>query len=392
MQIRDGKYLTYCTNIHPGESWEDTFESLINYTLKVKAEVSPKASFGIGLRLSNQAAGELLSQNNLELFDTWLGQNDCKIVTVNGFPYGQFHHEKVKENVHKPDWFTSERKVYTENLIKILNRLKNTSNEVGISTSPIGYKFNYESVDIKSVKKYAAISFIDLAEQLLSIESMTKKHVHIDIEPEPDGIIENSDELIAFFENELKSEATKRGKAIVDSFKRYITICFDVCHFAVEFEDISNSISKFKNSGIKIGKVQLSSAIRILPDEERKYDLKLLDEFIESTYLHQVVMMRKNGELIKLNDLYLLKLLNSAVLNQISEIRSHFHVPLFIEKYLKIESTQQYVTQMLNQFDNIECLHWEIETYTWEVLPKNLKLPISESIARELKWCLALIK
>lgn len=32
--------------------------------------------------------------------------------------------------------------------------------------------------------------------------------------------------------------------------------------------------------------------------------------------------------------------------------------------------------------------HLEVETYTWEVLPKALKKDIGGSITRELKWAL----
>ena len=153
MYVRNNKFLTYCTNIHPGESWLETFENLEKYLLNVKNKINNNEKFSIGLRLSNQAATELLENQNIQNFDLWLLKNSCEIITINGFPYGNFHHEKVKENVHKPDWFSLERKNYTEKIIKIINSLKNTSQEVGISTSPIGYKFSYEQIDLKAVKK-----------------------------------------------------------------------------------------------------------------------------------------------------------------------------------------------------------------------------------------------
>jgi len=49
-------HLTYCTNIHPGETWTETFNNLKQYIPKIKAEVSSDAPFGIGLRLSDLAS------------------------------------------------------------------------------------------------------------------------------------------------------------------------------------------------------------------------------------------------------------------------------------------------------------------------------------------------
>lgn len=34
------------------------------------------------------------------------------------------------------------------------------------------------------------------------------------------------------------------------------------------------------------------------------------------------------------------------------------------------------------------CAHLEMETYTWEVLPPALRLPIEEQLVREYAWTL----
>jgi len=71
----------------------------------------------------------------------------------------------------------------------------------------------------------------------------------------------------------------------------------------------------------------------------------------------------------------------------VERIRVHFHVPVFIEQYGYLASTQQEIKNTLawlkkNKISN----HWEVETYTWTVLPDDLRFDLPASIAREMQW------
>ena len=123
MLITPHHHLSYCTNIHPGETWEAVFQSLKAHTLPLKAQLSPDNSFGIGLRLSDQASRDILEGNKLAEFKEWLFQQDMYVFTMNGFPYGGFHRVVVKDAVHQPDWTTPERMAYTQRLFHILGQL-----------------------------------------------------------------------------------------------------------------------------------------------------------------------------------------------------------------------------------------------------------------------------
>ena len=81
MQIKNGIHLAYCTNIHRGEGWNETFHGLNEYTLKVKEKVSQSDPFAIGLRLGYKAALELseTGSGNLDEFIKWLDHNNCYI-------------------------------------------------------------------------------------------------------------------------------------------------------------------------------------------------------------------------------------------------------------------------------------------------------------------------
>src|SRR3712207_3906977 len=116
-------HLSYCTNIHAGESWDAHFAALQQFVPEVKKAVAPNQSYGIGLRLSNEASLSLAAEKNLKSFKDWLQQQDCYVYTMNGFPYGGFHNTIVKDGVHTPDWVTRERVDYTIRLAEILAAL-----------------------------------------------------------------------------------------------------------------------------------------------------------------------------------------------------------------------------------------------------------------------------
>ena len=64
MHLDHNHHLSYCTNIHPAETWSETLGALKEHTLKVRAEVCPEEQpYAIGLRLSAGAANELLEVN-----------------------------------------------------------------------------------------------------------------------------------------------------------------------------------------------------------------------------------------------------------------------------------------------------------------------------------------
>ena len=97
MRLDHGIHLAYCTNIHRGESWGETFAGLRDHALRVKQRVCPDEPYSIGLRLGHDAAQELRHGDGvLDEFRRWMDENDCYVFTINGFPYGRFHGGRVK--------------------------------------------------------------------------------------------------------------------------------------------------------------------------------------------------------------------------------------------------------------------------------------------------------
>ncbi|MCC5905043.1 MAG: metabolite traffic protein EboE [Balneolaceae bacterium] len=392
-----GLHLSYCSNVHPGESWPETLAQLKKHVPELKKRLSPDQPFGVGLRLSAAAAQELLAGHEMDQFKSWLKDEDLYVFTLNGFPYGSFHRERVKDEVYKPDWQSEKRFKYTANLINILAELLPDNVDGSISTSPISYKYWGQSEEeIQQIIAQSSVYFADLADIMAKIYRDNQTEIHIAIEPEPDCLIENSKETIDYFTNHLFPEGSKhlaeklsisRTKA-EEILRRHIGVCYDTCHFALEYEHPSRAIDEFRAAGIRISKTQISAALKVaLSDStsEREKISNQLQKFVEPVYLHQTIERHSDGSLHQYRDLP--QALEKIHTTDAVEWRIHFHVPVFHREFNGLHSTQDEITESLNVLlDSEICTHYEIETYTWEVLPDHLKADLTDSIEREFRW------
>lgn len=354
---------------------------------------------GVGLRLSNIASQEIVEGDQLHLFKAWLQENNLYVFTLNGFPYGGFHRTHVKDDVHKPDWTTDDRLAYTCRIFDILSYLLPEGMEGGISTSPLSYRHWYKGDEIGLEKAWETgiLNFAKLAIHLHKIHKDKGQLLHVDIEPEPDGLLENTEEVVEFYNQRLIPIAGKYLQEQLEISKeeaealiyQHIQICYDVCHFAVVYEKPADTFERWKAEGIKIGKVQISAALKAeFPQEEaeRKGIVTAFEGLNESTYLHQVVARNQDGELRHFNDLP--EALPTIWEPNTAEWRTHFHVPIFIDTYDKLQSTRSTIEEVL-AYEGYISDHWEVETYTWEVLPEEIRFDLGASIEREMKWVLA---
>jgi hypothetical protein len=394
-------HLTYCTNIHPGETWADHFAQIKQHVPGIKKTIAPGQSFGIGLRLANTASLELRKEENLKAFQQWLKEEDCYVFTMNGFPYGGFHNTVVKDKVHEPDWTTADRVQYTIRLAQILAALLPDGMEGGISTSPLSYRYWHQEDDKEGIFQTATLHMLQVVEQLAQIKKTTGKIIHVDIEPEPDGLLQNGDEffewyinyLIPFGTTYLKDKWNCSGTEAANAIRDHVQLCYDVCHFAIGFENPDLILKRAEANSIKVGKIQISAALKAVlgEGEKRETVINAFKQFNEPTYLHQVIAKAKDGSLQYFADLP--PALEKADDPSMSEWRAHFHVPLFIEDYGVLQSTQEEIVTVLSkQMEQPFSTHLEVETYTWDVLPEELKLPMSQSIIRELQWVLQTLK
>jgi hypothetical protein len=382
MRLNNAWHLAYCTNIHRGETWEETFSALKTHTLGVRDRVSPADPFAIGLRLSQRAASELSTGKNLTDFRRWLEANRCYVFTINGFPYGQFHGTRVKEQVYAPDWTTLERLSYTNLLFDLVAELVPAGVEGSVSTLPGSFKpFITELAQRKRIISHlwACVEHIERLEQ------RTGKRFHLGLEPEPLGLFENTSETLAFFD-EVRAARPGDGR-----WQERLGVNYDACHFAIQFEEAGDALSRLRAAGLRISKLHLSSALRLQPSAVVRERLR---GFVEPTYLHQVIARGVDGRLTRFVDLP--EALDAAAQQDFlsapasDEWRVHFHVPLHWSGDGIFQNTRGHLEQVFAELhrDPSLCRHLEIETYTWEVMPGALRArSVVDQIAAEYAWC-----
>lgn len=383
--------LTYCTNIHPGESWAAMSDALARHVPGIKAAVSPDGPFGLGLRIAADAAATLADPSaRAELADILEGTGTY-LFTINGFPYGSFHGSRVKENVYAPDWSAPERLSYTGRLAELLAELLPEDVGMGsISTVPVTFR---DWADERCLEA-AVEHLVAHAALLVDIERERGRHIALALEPEPCCFLETIEETVRFFEDRLfvrsacRRLADRAGMSMAgteESLRRHLGVCYDVCHAAVEFEDAAGSFAMLERAGIAIPKLQLSSALRIAAmDGDAAAALK---QFDEPVYLHQVVERGPKG-LTRYLDLP--EALAEARHAEGLEWRVHFHVPVFLADLEAFSTTQNFLKEVIALHRKRPISpHLEVETYTWDVLPPEYRtVEVGEAIARELNWVL----
>ena len=371
MKLRDNPplHLTYCLNIHPGETWEENLAAIHSNATKVRDAVAKKGvPFGLGLRLGNVAACSLMEKTALDSFRDFLAEQNMYIFTLNGFPYGAFHGKPVKEAVYQPDWRTRERRDYTIVLADILAALLPEGVPGSISTVPCSYKDW-----IKSDNDIALMvrNLEECAGHLALIEQRTGRHISLALEPEPDCFLETTKDILNFFKEHL----------VKSRILPHLGVCFDTCHLAVQFENLENSLRSLLAAGISVPKIQLSAALKTPVTEPALHEL---EKYCDSVYLHQVRTMDSSGAITRYKDLSP-ELLGRLRDSSTGELRAHFHVPLYLAGAGCLESTVQDLTPAFFKTALAAAIpHLEIETYTFDVLPPELRsVSVTDSIARD---------
>lgn len=390
-QLSGNVHLTYCTNIHAGQSWQDIRASLDEYVPAIKSSVAQSQPMGIGLRLSGEAAAVARQPEALASFRDQLSVLGAYVFTINAFPFGPFHGVRVKEDVYLPDWRDRERVAFTANSAAVLAGILPDGIEGSISTVPGAFKPNGRSSEaVAAMARNLMMAVADLVD----LKRRTGKHIALALEPEPCCFLETTDESIAFFEGALLKPETLdmlggitgvgRSEAEI-LLRRHLGICYDVCHGSVEYEDTVAALDRLLAAGIAIPKIQLSAAMRIPAMTKGLIDAVM--RYNDGVYLHQSIV-RSGDNLSRHVDL------PDAVTafgegQADGEWRIHCHVPVFLADLGEISSTRSDLVATLAALrQRTRSSHLEVETYTWDVLPDNIRTGSkSADIAREIAFC-----
>jgi sugar phosphate isomerase/epimerase len=371
--------LGYCTNVHPGRSVAEVEAGLDRYTVNVAREFGqPLAA---GLWLAEPVVRELLSApDGVARFAGGLKRRGLTCHTLNAFPYGDFHSERVKEKVYLPDWTQPQRLAYTEQCANVLAALLPDGVEGSISTVPLGFKGFTHPADFTA---RSGEQLIELARRLAALRERTGRLVRLAIEPEPYCVLETTDEAIAFFQ-QLWNRAETSGA--IDAVRTHLGLCFDICHQAVEFENIGESIGALDRAGVRINKVHISCAIQLDRPSTNADARSALKRYVEPRYLHQTFARSASGRIARAIDLTeRLATEPEAEFLAADAWRVHFHVPVNAERLGPLATTRPMLAEALSSVAALPYApHLEVETYTWEVLPGAGPADLVNGLTKEL--------
>ncbi|MEU3183424.1 metabolite traffic protein EboE [Streptomyces sp. NPDC006923] len=362
-------HLSYCTNVHPAENLDGVLAQLRDHCEPVRRRLG-RDRLGIGLWLAKNAARTLINDPSvLRGLRAELDRRGLEVVTLNGFPYEGFGAEEVKYRVYKPDWADPERLAHTSDLARLLAALlPDDVTEGSVSTLPLAWRTEFDDASARTAR--AALTA--LAERLDALEELTGKSIRIALEPEPGCTVETTADAI---------------RPLTDIASDRIGICVDTCHLATSFEDPATALDALEAARIPIPKAQLSAALHA--EQPHRPEVRAaLAAFAEPRFLHQT-RARTAAGLQGTDDLD--EALGGGALPDDTPWRSHFHVPLHAPPAPPLTSTlpvlQDALTRLVGRAEP-RTRHLEVETYTWQALPPELRPrsrgQLADGIAAEL--------
>jgi hypothetical protein len=383
----------YCTNVHPGTTLPAIYENLARVSVPVQQQRTNGLPLGVGLWICEAATAA--GDRHWQELAVWLSRHHLLPYTLNGFPQQDFHQPVVKHRVYQPPWWSPERLSYTLRLIEILDLLLPAGAVGSISTLPLGWPAG-GSANIQALRhpaeelQRAAEQLQQVAAVLERLENERGRRIVLAIEPEPGCILGDCAQLRWFYDRYLSSGVSG------DRNRRYLGVCFDICHAAVMREDPARELQALKELGIPLGKVQVSSAIAIdwdlLDGQQRLEAFEQLSTFAEDRYLHQTSLRAGPVHSVRLLEDLPEALASVPEPRQLrGSWRVHFHVPIFCERLGVLQTTQSEIRQTLRYLRQPHADwftgHWEVETYAWGVLPPGaVPMELPEAIGRELAW------
>ncbi|MGP3775257.1 metabolite traffic protein EboE [Streptomyces sp. SDT5-1] len=365
-------HLAYCTNVHPAETLDGVIAQLRDHCEPVRRRLG-RDRLGIGLWLAKDAARALVADPAaLRGLRTELDRRGLEVVTLNGFPYEGFGAAEVKYRVYKPDWADEERLTHTVDLARLLGALLPADATEGtVSTLPLAWRTAQQPDRAERARRHLRT----LAERLDTLETVTGRSIRVGLEPEPGCVVETTGDAVGPLTDIARTDR--------------VGLCLDTCHLATSFEQPDAALDALAAADVPVVKAQLSAALHAehpgLPEVRAA-----LGAFDEPRFLHQT-RARADGTLHAVDDLGAALAADGHALPRDVPWRAHFHVPLHAAPAAPLTSTLDVLKDTLTRLVGGACpltRHLEVETYTWQALPPELRprgsRQLAEGIAAEL--------
>lgn len=377
--------LSYCTNVHPGRTVAEVIDGLTTYSAEVQRQLDfPMAA---GLWLSASVIRELTGNaDQMEQLAQVLWQHDLCCYTLNTFPYGDFHSERVKEQVYLPDWASSKRINYTEQCAAILGQLLPEGGEGSLSTVPLGGRMNPRDPDFHAV---CFSHLIRLAKYLHHLFETTgrafdwgwNRNRCATCPARSDGHCPCS----------RVCSRRRKGWAVSRWFVSTSGLVSTSAIRQLSLKMWLNRLSSLSSRGIRINKVHITNAVELLNPSENSAGREVLRQFVEPRYLHQTYARFADGRIETRLDLTLADIQREPAdeFMQAASWRVHFHVPIFAETLGALATTREDLAAALRKVATLTYApQLEVETYTWPVMPGEMASdspPLADRIAQELR-------
>ena len=427
--------LGYSTNVHPGETLEQVYDFLREFTIPIGRRVfgppgeqcpaiptphgpaqrtsrsdgrhgeradsktQSAVQAGLELRLGIGSARELGTQRARREFREFLDESGLVLFSVNAFPLLDFHAKRVKEQVYKPSWLEADRGRWTSRIARIVAELSPPDIEPSIST--LGGCYRREAHDDRSFRKFAAVAAKCL-ETFAELEREGRP-MCLAFEPEPETTFETCQDVITFFEEYLLPRAFETWKRfgnrsrIEETLRRVFAVNYDTCHLSVLFEDQIRNLRSLEKAGIRLGKLHITNAVSLRSPHRSPAAYQDFRGMNEPRYFHQFCGVDARGR-VTWRDLDLDRLprrLDRSRDPDVAELRSHFHVPLYLRKFRRLYTTHEETTAAIDEVVRRgTCRHLVLETYTWPLLTgrDDWRGKLTRGIAREFRWLLAVLE
>lgn len=392
--------LTYCLNVHPSYTLDNVRESIQRYTIPLRHRLDIDGPMGLGLRLSFQTVKKLRNNpDELDEFRAFLRENNFYVFTLNAFPAGKFQDDGVKEEVYRPTWLEEDRVQYTKWAGNLLVQfLEDTDRDFGtVSTLPGTFR---EWGDSDRTWNHILGNFLRMVYHFHKKWEETGNRIQLCIEPEPFCSFESTDDILRFFNEFLFENGIRQYldafEMTEDEARKMITdhlgICFDASHLSVQYEQLPESLDRIQQAGIDIGKMQISAAPALLSPSRKPEAADSFLKMAEDRFLHQTYGQDAEGTIHSIKDLSRLNGDRLEEWEQFEEWRTHFHVPVFVERMENILTTQEFLQEGLKYaLEETEIPHFEIETYSWNVLPITTRSSLgitnlTDVLEKEFDW------
>jgi len=393
-------HVGYSTNVHPGEDLAAVRGSLRDFTAAIRRRVFGERPCGLELRIGIGSARELESSRARSAFREFLAEQGLVLFSVNAYPLSDFHARRVKETVYQPSWADAERARWTNRIGRIVDDL--APDGLGVSVSTLGGCFRGHGHD-EAVFRKLARNYLATCEAFLEVSDHSGRDLTLAVEPEPETTFETTRDVADFFEEYLLPLAIEHWKGrgssarIEADLRRVFSVNIDTCHLSVLFEDQVESLRLLERRGLRLGKAHVTNAVALRNPRRSPRaweDLRAMDE---PRYFHQVCASDANGKITwRTLDLDRLpKRLERGKHPEIAEIRSHFHVPLYLRRFRRLATTRDDTERALAEIVRQgSCEHLVFETYTWPILAgRNVGgSEIIDGISREYRWLLAALE